>query len=499
MADKNERVTIDDLMQRCGVGFGTSGARGLAQCMTDRVCYAYTTAFLQYLEKTDEIHPGDEVLLGGDHRPSTPRIMAACAGAIRDMGYLPINGGNVPTPAVANLGLRKGIASLMVTGSHIPDDRNGIKFNKPGGEILKVDEAGIREQTITFPKALFDEHGAAAEDFDLPPVDSSARRKYISRYLDFFKPDALSGARVLLYTHSSVASEVLQAILEGLGAEVMPVGHSDAFIPVDTEAVRSEDMALAKQWAAQQSFDIIVSTDGDGDRPLIGTECGEWMRGDILGVLSAHYLHADAVVTPVSSNSVLERCGWFERTLRTRIGSPYVIEGMQQLTAEGARNVVGYEANGGFLTGMDIEHKGRVLPALPTRDAAIVALSVLMLARRQGRSVSELLSDLPQRFTASDRLKEFPSTVSQARIGELSEGGAERIESVFGELSLGGIDEIDHTDGLRLTFANGEVVHLRASGNAPELRCYNEAATPDRAGELNSACLELLEAWRESE
>ncbi len=499
MADKNEQLTIADLMQRCGVGFGTSGARGLAQCMTDRVCYAYTTAFLQYLEKADEIHPGDEVLVGGDYRPSTPRIMAACAGAIRDMGYLPINGGNVPTPAVANLGLRKGIASLMVTGSHIPDDRNGIKFNKPDGEILKADEAGIREQSVIFPKALFDEQGMALEAFDLPPVDSSAERRYVSRYLDFFSPDCLSGSRVLLYTHSSVAADVLLAIFEGLGAEVMPVGHSDVFVPVDTEAVRSEDVALARQWAQDESFDIIVSTDGDGDRPLVGDECGNWMRGDVLGVLTAHYLHADAVVTPVSSNSVLERSAWFDRTLRARIGSPYVIAGMQQLVQEGAHNVVGYEANGGFLTAMDIERKGRTLPALPTRDAAIVALSVLMLARRQGRTVSELLADLPQRFTASDRLKEFPPAVSQARISELVEGGVEQVEAVFEHLALGPVDGLDQTDGLRLTFANGEVVHLRASGNAPELRCYNEAGSADRASELNSACMALLESWRAPE
>lgn len=498
MADKNEQVTIAELMQRCGVGFGTSGARGLAQCMTDRVCYAYTTAFLQYLEKAGEIHPGDEVLLGGDYRPSTPRIMAACAGAIRDMGYLPVNGGSVPTPAVANLGLRKGLASLMVTGSHIPDDRNGIKFNKPGGEILKNDEAGIREQTVIFPKALFDEHGMAVQAFDLPPVDSSTERKYVSRYLDFFDPESLSGARVLLYTHSSVASGVLQTILEGLGAEVVPVGRSDVFVPVDTEAVRAEDVVLARQWAEEQQFDIIVSTDGDGDRPLVGTELGEWMRGDVLGVLTAHYLHADAVVTPVSSNTVLERSGWFERTLRTRIGSPYVIEGMQQLVREGAHNVVGYEANGGFLTAMDIERKGRVLPALPTRDAVIVALSILMLARRQGRAVSELLSDLPQRFTFSDRLKEFPPALSQARISGLVEGGVEHIEAVFSHLDLGAVDKLDQTDGLRLTFANGEVVHLRASGNAPELRCYNEAGSGIRASELNSACMLLLEGWRES-
>src|SRR3546814_9865884 len=43
---------------------------------------------------------------------------------------------------------------------------------------------------------------------------------------------------------------------------------------------------------------------------------------------------------------------------------------------------------------------------------------------------------------------------------------------------------VDTTDGLRLTARSGEIVHLRPSGNAPELRCYSEADTPERARKL---------------
>jgi phosphomannomutase len=37
----------------------------------------------------------------------------------------------------------------------------------------------------------------------------------------------------------------------------------------------------------------------------------------------------------------------------------------------------------------------------------------------------------------------------------------------------------DQTDGLRLSFDSGDVVHLRPSGNAPELRVYTESDTPE--------------------
>ena len=154
-------VRIADLMEASGVGFGTSGARGLAEAMTDRVCYLYTAGFLGYLAGRGEIAHGDRVALAGDLRPSSPRIMRACARAIRDLGFTPVNCGFIPTPAVTFWAMSQGIASIMVTGSHIPDDRNGIKFNRPAGEILKGDEPGIRAETPAVPD-LFDGAGALA-------------------------------------------------------------------------------------------------------------------------------------------------------------------------------------------------------------------------------------------------------------------------------------------------------------------------------------------------
>jgi phosphomannomutase len=55
---------------------------------------------------------------------------------------------------------------------------------------------------------------------------------------------------------------------------------------------------------------------------------------------------------------------------------------------------------------------------------------------------------------------------------------------------------INTTDGVRIAFDSDEIIHLRPSGNAPELRCYNEAASEGRAKELNATCMEIMEQWR---
>ena len=495
---KEKVISIAAVMEKSGVNFGTSGVRGQVVDLSNEVCWAYAVGFIQYLQETKQLQSGATVGIAGDYRTSTDRMMGVLSQAIVDQGFEPVNLGKIPSPALALYGLKHNMPTMMVTGSHIPEDRNGIKFNTALGEILKPDEQGIRAQVITIPAGKFTPGGALVREPSLPPIDGSAKAEYVKRYLNFFPKSALQGLSIGLYEHSSVSRESLYEILTGLGARVMLLGRTDAFISVDTEAIRSEDVALAAQWSKEHGFDCIISTDGDGDRPLISDEKGVWLRGDVAGVLCAQYLAADAVITPVNGNSALELSGLFNYTQRTQIGSPYVIAGMLEAGRE-YNNVIGYEANGGVLVGSEIIKDGRRLAPLPTRDAAIVALAILMLAKEKVLTISALLKTLPERYTVSNRLKNFPTDLSQAilspllalPLGEALKAG----EKLVGELA-GCPVALNSTDGLRLTFESGDIIHFRPSGNAPELRCYTESVSETRAVALNAACIQLMETWR---
>ncbi|MDD5389640.1 MAG: phosphomannomutase [Gallionellaceae bacterium] len=471
-------MKIQTLMDSSGVRFGTSGARGLVADMTDAVCYAYTTAFLQVIAAP----AGSRVALGIDLRPSSPEIAAACAAAIRHAGLEIDYCGPLPTPALAYYAQEQGVAALVVTGSHIPFDRNGIKFYRATGEITKSDEAGIAVADVQLP-----EQGLSTM---LPAVNPAVRRMYLDRYLDFFPPQALAGMRLGFYEHSSVARDLLRELLEALGAEVISLGRTDEFTPIDTEAVSEADVQQARRWSAEYGFDAILSTDGDADRPLIGDEQGNWFRGDIVGLLCARYLGAEALATPVSCNTAIEKSGVFKQVMRTRIGSPYVIEAMEHLAASGTQNIAGFEANGGFLLGSCLEKDGRILHALPTRDAVLPMLALLVSARAQGLKLSQLSLGLPPRYTASDRLQSFPSERSRQLLQQLV-ASKSALADLLGAL-CGEPKEMNQTDGLRITFENGEIIHLRPSGNAPELRCYAEADNQERAVELATTCLARL-------
>lgn len=491
------KVSIAELMSESGVKFGTSGARGPVSAMTDRVCYAYTRGFLQMLLQRGEVCEPLRVAIAGDRRSSTPRIMDAAARAAFDLGFEVVNGGYVPSPAIALFGLERGVPAVMVTGSHIPDDRNGIKFNKPSGEMLKADEAEMLQQTPEIPDC-FDQTGGTfpGQRLELPTIEPQVSREYQRRWTDALPPGGLLGKRIVVYGHSAVGRDILASVYESLGAEVIKTHWSDKFIPVDTEAIRSEDVALGRELAREHAPFAIVSTDGDSDRPLLSDETGAWLRGDVIGVVTSKWLGADAVVAPVSCNTLVERVAQFKSVRRTKIGSPYVIVGMQQCIAEGYRRVVGYEANGGFLTATEIVLPGGGhLTALPTRDPIIAQAAVMLAAIDAGCPISRLLANLPARFTSSNRLEAFPSTISQNRIVELTDAGESAMNTLLGDL-IGGVTQVDTTDGLRMTGSTGDIVHLRASGNAPELRCYAESDTEARAQVLTQQVLERCARWR---
>lgn len=464
-------------MTYSGVTFGTSGARGLVNGMTDSLCYAYTKAFLQEIVGTTGL-----IVLGHDLRPSSPRIAAACAAAMQEMGYQVIYAGALPTPALAYYAAQVNASCLVVTGSHIPFDRNGLKFYRVNGEISKADEVAISEAVVNVPSKI--------KPFILRDTDFKARVAYIQRYVNFFGTAALTGMRIAVYEHSSVARDVLREILQELGAEVISLGRTDNFVPIDTEAIRPEDIAQAKLWAQSHVFDAILSTDGDGDRPMIGDENGQWLRGDIVGVLCAQYLAANTVVTPVSSNTAAELCGRFSQVIRTRIGSPYVIAAMEDAGERLGPVVVGYEANGGFLLASDVIRDGRKLKALPTRDAILPMLALLRLARTEGNALSQLSQTLPARYTSSNRLPNFASALSLQLLTTFKQDLPKTARLLAPD--AGNIIEINVVDGLRLSFKNGDIIHLRSSGNAPELRCYAEANTQLRAEQLCTNCLQRV-------
>ena len=445
---------------------------------------------MQHLRQTRQLPAGTkQCVIGWDLRPSSPAIAAAVCAGLQQEGLQADLAGCLPTPALALRALQTGSPGIMVTGSHIPFDRNGIKFYTAEGEILKADEVAMQAipvDALLPPDGQLPNLAECLAQVHAQSGHSPALAAYVARYTDIMPTQALQGLRIGVYQHSAVGRDMLPQLLSQLGARVISLGRSDQFVPIDTEAVSAADETMAAAWCAQHQLHAVVSTDGDGDRPWVCDEQGHFMRGDVLGTLTAMWLGVQTVVTPVSSNTALEKSGRFAHTQRTRIGSPYVIEAMQTLQAQGHTSVAGFEANGGFL----LQTTQKSLQPLPTRDSTLPILAVLAMAQHNKQPLSALPGLLPARYTQADRIQNLPTAKSQQLIQNLAQDKT-ALQS-FVQFTDSHAVHTDQTDGLRITLANETIIHLRPSGNAPELRCYTEASTPEQAQQLLTASLNQI-------
>ncbi|KAL2793381.1 hypothetical protein BJX66DRAFT_306058 [Aspergillus keveii] len=532
--------------------FGTSGRRGLVIHLTQLEIYTNVLAEIRYLQSLPlgqgGIKPGDDFYFAHDLRPSSTAYVESEYGrgglcqaveqALKDAGMHAINLGAIPTPALTYFALEHGKGSIMVTGSHIPFDRNGYKLNTSKGELLKEHEqpinaavAKVREELLQQPysESLFNEQGMLRNrPQQILPATDKGLSAYVQRYLDFFSGETLQGMKILVYQHSAVGRDTVVDILKKLGAEVTPGGRSETFVPIDTEAIDAAQLATLQTLYNENNgpFDAIVSTDGDSDRPLLVAPSGaeqkvQFFGGDLLGMIVAGFLGVDAVVVPISSNDAIDK-GALASVLepKTKIGSPYVISGMQTALDKGRSRVCGWEANGGFLTGSDIERNGKTLTALPTRDAVLPLLCALFAARGQKTTLPDLFATLPNRYSRASLIRNFPRPTSMKIVGRFSPSESSiqqvsfsdeisafdanvsqislaasqtdqfksiktQLQTVFSNKS--GFPEIvrlNYTDGIRMTFANGDVAHIRPSGNADELRIYAVADSQERADDI---------------
>jgi len=466
--------------------FGTSGLRGLSADLVGTGSLIYARAFGRYLIESGRAKAGDPILIGRDFRASSPEIAAICANALGELGFKIYDCGTVPTPALALYGLKSNAASLMVTGSHIPADRNGIKFYTPDGEIDKQDEAAITQLALDLQSAdMHVKQPLVVEDHSRRCVDLFYRRG-----TSLLAAGALVGLKIGVYQHSTVSRDLIVDVLLHYGAEVVPLGRSTTFMPIDTEAISRETISLLAEWANRHDLNAIVSADGDGDRPLVTDERGVPLRGDLLGLMAAEFFDADAIVTPVTSNSGFEALGF--SVIRTKVGSPFVIAGMKEAHAAGKNRIVGFEANGGSLMGSACRVNGRMVDALPTRDSMLPILVALSRIAFLNKDLSTIARSYNLPVAASDRLENFATEKSAELLGHLraSEANLASFLKRIGKVSLR-----NEIDGLRVTLTDGRVIHFRPSGNAPEIRCYVEAATEAAAEELLLAGLGELNLW----
>jgi len=405
--------------------------------------------------------PGLRVVVGRDNRPSSPDLAEAVIRGLRAAGVEVVDVGTVPTPALYFAAIRLGTeGGIQITGSHNPPEYNGFKMIMDGRALYGAAIQRLRER---IEGEDFEVGAGGLERHDILPeyVADITGRFSLARPL-----------RVVVDCGNGTGSLVAVRILEGIGAEVVPLYcESDGTFPnhhpdpvVDEnladliERVRAEDAALG------------VAFDGDADRIGAVDETGNIIRGDILLLLYGL--------------DVLERRGPGQRMVfdvkcsqavpevfAARGGEPIMWKTGHSLIKEKLRET------GAPLAG---ELSGHVCFAddyYGFDDALYAACRLVDLVARANRPLSSLVA-------------EFPAYVStpEIRVDVPEERKFDIVAAAVRDFSQS--HEVIDVDGARVLFPDGWGL-LRASNTQPVLVLRYEARTAEALAEIRAT----MERW----
>jgi phosphoglucosamine mutase len=363
--------------------FGTDGVRGRANVhpMTAEMALSLGQAIAYVFASSDE---RPRIIIGKDTRLSGYLFEDALAAGICSMGVDVMQVGPMPTPGMAFLTVdMRCAAGVMISASHNTYTDNGIKFFSRDGFKLP-DEIEDRIERLLGSNELAQGRAPAEKIGRARRIDDVEGRYVVFLKKTFPQELALDGVRVVLDCANGAAYKVGPTVLEELGAEVFTLG-----VQPNGRNINEECGSLHPEKACARvrelRADAGVALDGDADRCVMVDERGHAIDGDaLLAVLADDavergVLKGGKVVATVMSNLGLEKA--LERRgiglLRTAVGDRYVVEAMRA----GGYNVGGEQSGHVVL----LDHN-------TTGDGLITALKVLAVAKRRGKSLSELCS-----------------------------------------------------------------------------------------------------------
>ncbi|MCE9581406.1 MAG: phosphoglucosamine mutase [Planctomycetes bacterium] len=441
--------------------FSTDGARGVP-----RAPFGQANAF-----KRPSVR--DRVLIGRDTRLSGPMISASLAAGLLSQGVNVVEGGILPTPAIAHVVREMGASlGIVVSASHNPAPDNGIKLISPEGfkipdaaeeRIEALMRAGVPD-ALTGPEVgdLALETGVDAES-KLSNIASKYARDLVDRAKEWGL--SLKGMKLVIDCANGATRAVAPWVLEALGAKVVAMG-------VDPDGAKINDGCGAlhpqelTQRVKEEKADLGISFDGDGDRLIVVDDKGHVRDGDYVLAICARMLKAQGKLEPAvvvgteMSNLGLELSLKAEgiRLVRAKVGDRFVSQAMK---TEGL--LIGGEQSGHILFFEDST----------TGDGLLSALMVLRAARHFGKSWNDLckcLTRLPQ-VLKSVRVVSKPAFESVPEIVEAKR----KVEKKLG--------------------AKGRLV-LRYSGTEPVARIMiegdDQAKIEKMAGEIEESIREAL-------
>ncbi len=471
-------------------------ALGEKAVLTNEVALCIGGAFITWLSEKTGKRPGAlTVAIGRDSRLTGPALLAACAEGMARTGAQVWDYGMCTTPAMYMSLLTEGFkadASIMVTASHHPYYRNGLKFFLPEGGVSATDISMIL--SIAANTAPVDGPHPAVQKRDFLPVYKQQLMDRMRRGLDTDVACPLLGLHVVVDAGNG-AGGFYEEMLREMGAWtegsqfLEPDGHFPNHIP---NPENEQAMAAISQAVVRVGADLGVIFDADCDRAAIVDAAGrEINRNRLIALISAILLDKEpgaTIVTDSVTSSGLAQfiTEWGGVHYRYKRGYRNVIDEAVRLNAAGIDCPLAIETSGhAALRENHFLDDGMYLVTVLIVEA--------MRLKQEGKELSSLLDGLREPVESVELRLNITAP-------DFREAGRTVIERVMDHASYETDWHIapDNREGVRINFdlddglQNGWFL-LRLSVHDPVLPLNVESDVPGGVRTMLSKLLSVLD------
>ena len=373
-------------------GVASEGIAGEPINLTDEAVILIVKAFLKRQCQKLGV-PSVKIAVGNDSRISANRIVNAVKTAVLESGCDMVYTGLSSTPSMFML-LKKPSwgcqASIMITASHLPFNRNGLKFFTPEGGLEGSDISEILN--------------IAAEGDFLSGNGSYSEKRFIGEYsadlVDFVKRSSnldlpLLGKKIIVDAGNGAGGFFVDEVLKPLGANtegsqfLNPDGTFPNHIPNPEDKTA---MAAIKKAVIESGADLGIIFDTDVDRAAVVDKNGEEInRNKLIALISAILLKekpgtivTDSVTSDGLAEFIKSRGG---KHVRFKRGYKNVIGKSVELNAAGEYSPLAIETSG---------HAALKENYFLDDGAYLITRILTSLSNENGESVSALIADLKE-------------------------------------------------------------------------------------------------------